>query len=223
MNSLPEKWRLHRGDAPVLVRLLVSIVVGGAVAAGIWSERPTAAPLAGWAIGAGLFVMWTWLALWPMDNAATEAHASREEPTRFGAFVIVLLAAFVSLIGIVEVLTRKDAVLLFIALLSVVASWAAIHTMYATHYARMYFGGDGVSENTQKGDGPLIDFHQSESPRYSDFVYVAITVGMSYAISDTDVGSSRLRRTLVFHALLSYFFGTVIVALLINLTANVGS
>lgn len=221
MNSQHPKWRIHRGDAPVLVRLLVSIVVGWAVAVGIWSERPTAAPLAGWAIGAGLFVLWTWVALWPMDNEATETHASREEPTRLGAFVIVLLAAFVSLIGIVEVLTRKDPVLLFIALLSVVASWAAIHTMYATHYARMYFGGDGVSED--KGDAPLIDFHQSESPRYSDFVYVAITVGMSYAISDTDVGSSRLRRTLVFHALLSYFFGTVIVALLINLTANVGS
>ncbi|MCM3896113.1 MULTISPECIES: DUF1345 domain-containing protein [Gordonia] len=220
MNSQPQKWRWRRGDAPALVRLLVSVVVGGAAAAGIWSERPTAAPLAGWAIGAGLFVMWTWLALWPMDNAETETHASREEPTRLGAFVIVLLAAFVSLIGIVEVLTRKDPILLFIALLSVVASWAAIHTMYATHYARTYYG---VSADTQKADAPLIDFHQSESPRYSDFVYVAITVGMSYAISDTDVGSSRLRRTLVFHALLSYFFGTVIVALLINLTANVGS
>ncbi|GAB35756.1 DUF1345 domain-containing protein [Gordonia otitidis] len=204
----------HRGDAPAIVRLAVSIAVGAAAAVGIAQEIPRGAPLAGWAIGAGLFVIWTWLALWPMDNTATETHASKEEPTRLGAFAIILVAAFMSLIGIVEVLSRKDPVLLLVALLSVVASWAAIHTMYAMHYARAYFGTDGPAG---------VDFHQDDPPRYSDFAYMAVTVGMSYAISDTDIGSSKLRRVIVFHALLSYFFGTVIVALLINLTANVGS
>ena len=65
-------------------------------------------------------------------------------------------------------------------LASVVASWAAIHTVFALRYARMYLT-DGAGG---------IDFHQDEPPRYTDFAYVAVTVGMSFAISDTDLGSS---------------------------------
>ncbi|MFT4042921.1 MAG: DUF1345 domain-containing protein [Gordonia sp. (in: high G+C Gram-positive bacteria)] len=192
----------------------MSILVGAAATVGISFAIPHGAALAGWAIGAMVFVAWTWWALWPMDHRATRAHAAREEPTQLLTFAIVLIAPFVSLAGVVEVLTEKDrAVLILIALLSVVASWTAIHTMYATHYARMFYGSEPNAG---------IDFHQDEPPRYSDFAYIAITVGMSFAISDTDIGASRYRRVIVFHSLLSYLFGTVIVALLINLTAGIG-
>lgn len=203
------------GDGPPLLRLAVSAAVGVASGVTIRLIVPHGAVLVGWAIGAWLFVSWTWLRLWPMDHTQTNAHASKEEPTHVGTFVIVVVAAFVSLVGVVEVLAHRDrTILIFIALVCVVASWASIHTMYATHYARMYYGDEPTGG---------IDFHQEEPPRYSDFAYVAITVGMSFAISDTDVGASRFRRVIVFHALLSYLFGTVIVALLVNLTANIGT
>ena len=65
-------------------------------------------------------------------------------------------------------------------LASVVASWAAIHTVFALRYARMYLT-DGAGG---------IDFHQDEPPRYSTSPTVAATIGMSFAISDTDLGSS---------------------------------
>ena len=91
-------------------------------------------------------------------------------------------------------------------LASVVASWAAIHTVFALRYARLYLT-DGAGG---------IDFHQDEPPRYSDFAYMAATIGMSFAISDTDLGSADLRRTALPHALLSYLFGTVIIALVIS-------
>jgi uncharacterized membrane protein len=96
-----------------------------------------------------------------------------------------------------------------VAVLSVVSSWAAVHTLLALGYARIYNG---------EPEGG-IDFHQSEPPQYSDFAYVAFTVGMSYAISDTDVGSSAIRRLALGHAL-SYLFGTVTLAALINLVAG---
>ena len=96
-------------------------------------------------------------------------------------------------------------------LIGIVASWATIHTLFATHYARLYF--------TDPVGG--VDFHQSDPPLYTDFAYVAFTVGMSFAISDTDLSGSRMRRPALLHALLSYLFGTVIVALLINLLAGV--
>ncbi|MEZ0447148.1 DUF1345 domain-containing protein [Cellulomonas sp. ICMP 17802] len=196
-----------------LVRLLVGVLAGIVVGSVIGWTSPVAAVLAGWATVAAVFVVWTWIVVGPMGPDDTASHATREEPTRFGAHAVVIAAALVTLVGVVLVLVDKEIgqLLPTIAVLSsVLASWAAIHTVFALRYARMFLT-DGAGG---------IDFHMTEAPRYSDFAYVAVTVGMSFAISDTDLGSSSMRRTALVHALLSYLFGTVIIALLVNLVAS---
>ena len=199
----------RRGDVAPIVRLLVGLVLGVVVAASVGWMSAAAAVLAGWATTAVVFVAWTWAAVFPMDAEQTAAHATREEPTRFGAHAIVLAAGLVSLAGVLEVVLGPDkgrALPTIAMLASVVGSWAAIHTVFALRYARLYL--------TNGAGG--IDFHQDEPPRYSDFAYMAATVGMSFAISDTDLGSADLRRTALPHALMSYLFGTVIIALVIS-------
>jgi uncharacterized membrane protein len=196
---------LSRLVVGALAGVLVGIVVG-------WTSA-VAAVLAGWATVAAVFVVWTWAAVAPMGPDDTASHATREEPTRWGAHAVVLFAALVTLVGVVVVLVEKNIgqLLPTIAVLaSVLTSWAAIHTVFALRYARMYLTDDARG----------IDFHMQEPPRYTDFAYVAVTVGMSFAISDTDLGSSAMRRTALGHALLSYLFGTVIIALLVNLVAS---
>lgn len=204
-------------DVPPAVRIAAAAAVG--VAAGLlptWRSVVTAA-LAGWAAGGIVFVAWTWLVVAPMDPDATAEHALREAPDRVAADAIVLLAAVASLGGVAAVLVggvlRDDPVSLAAVLAAVVVSWAALHTLFALRYARMYYappvGG--------------IDFHQAEPPRYTDFTYVAVTLGMSFAVSDTDLAASSFRRTAQAHALLAYLFGTVIVALLVNLVAGLAA
>ena len=196
-----------------LVRLLVGVLAGVVVAGIIGWSSAVAAILAGWATVAAVFVVWTWAAISSMGPDDTASHATREEPTRFGAHAVVLAAAVVTLAGVGIVLVEKEIgqLLPTIAVLaSVLTSWAAIHTVFALRYARMYLS-DGAGG---------IDFHMQEAPRYTDFAYVAVTVGMSFAISDTDLGSSAMRRTALGHALLSYLFGSVIIALLVNLVAS---
>jgi uncharacterized membrane protein len=65
-----------------------------------------------------------------------------------------------------------------------------------------------------------IDFKQSEPPSYTDFAYLAFTVGMSFAVSDTEPTNTRMRRLALGHALLSYGFGTGLLAAIINLLTN---
>ncbi|GAA4846049.1 hypothetical protein GCM10023221_25630 [Luteimicrobium xylanilyticum] len=172
------------------------------------------AVLLGWCTVAVLFVVWTWATVWPMDADATASHATREEPTRLATHATVVVASVASLVGVGFVLLGSDvtdkALAAAVAVASVVASWTTVHTLFALGYAQLYYTGP---------DGG-VDFHQEEPPRYSDFAYVAFTVGMSYAISDTDVGSSAIRRLALGHALLSYLFGTVILATLVNLVAG---
>jgi len=212
VTATPSTRRPARGVAPV-ARLGVGVLAGVAVALVVRWTSPVVAVLAGWATTAVLFCLATWAVVGPMDPDQTAAHAVREEPTRTGAHLVVVVGAVVSLAGVTVVLVGPDdgkALPTLAVVASVVASWAAIHTVFALRYARMYFGG------TPGG----IDFHQDEPPRYTDFAYVAVTIGMSFAISDTDLESSAFRRTALAHALLSYMFGTVIIALVVSLVGG---
>jgi uncharacterized membrane protein len=64
-----------------------------------------------------------------------------------------------------------------------------------------------------------IDF-AGEAPGYVDFAYLALTVGMTFQISDTDRTSRPIRRVALHHALLAYLFGTVIVAITVGSVAG---
>jgi uncharacterized membrane protein len=95
---------------------------------------------------------------------------------------------------------------------SVIISWAVVHTIFTLRYARLYY---------LDVDGG-VDFHQLGAPRFSDFAYMAFTIGMTFQVSDTEVNTPTFRAYILRHALLSYLFGTVIVALTINLLAGLG-
>lgn len=211
----------QRLDTKPGVRLVVAAFLG--IAAGILISFGSVAAsfLGGWAVAGMVYVLWTLAVVMPMGPQATAEHATREEPGRAATRILVLVAALVSLAGLVVVLAqgglRVNALTDVAVLSAVVASWACIQTVFALHYARQYY--------TSPVGG--IDFHadkqpagEPELPQYTDFTYVAFTVGMSYAISDTDLASSQMRRLAQAHALLAYLYGTVIVALLINLIAG---
>ncbi|HEY0120113.1 MAG TPA: DUF1345 domain-containing protein [Cellulomonas sp.] len=201
-------------DVLPAVRIGVAAAVGVLVGAFLTWSSGVAALLGGWAAAGLVYVLWTLLVVVPMDAEATSEHALREVPTRVAAHAIILLAAFASLGGVAVVLVGGQAkdkpVVMAAVLASVFASWAATHMTFALRYARMYYS------------APVggIDFHQDARPQYTDFTYLAVTVGMSFAVSDTDLAAARFRRTAQVHALLSYLFGTVIVALLVNLVAG---
>ena len=65
-----------------------------------------------------------------------------------------------------------------------------------------------------------IDFKKDDPPDYVDFAYVAFTVGMTFQVSDTDIQLRAIRRAVLGHALLAYVFGTVIIAVTINVIAG---
>ena len=102
------------------------------------------------------------------------------------------------------------AALTSIVVLSVVLSWAVVNVVYALRYAHLYYSGGGQG----------IDFNEEGDPDYRDFAYLAVTIGMTYQVSDTNLKSRGIRRTVTGHALLSYLFGTFVVAMMINVVAG---
>jgi uncharacterized membrane protein len=77
-------------------------------------------------------------------------------------------------------------------------------------YARQYY--------TDEDGG--IDFNSDEPPVWTDFAYVAFTIGMTFQVSDTDLQTPALRRLALRQMLISYLFGAVIIAITINLVAG---
>lgn len=78
----------------------------------------------------------------------------------------------------------------------------------------------GASVGSLLGVGYTIHLAGRGGGSYRDFAYIAFTIGMSYQVSDTDVRNPRIRSTVLWHALLSYLFGVVIVGDSVNLIAG---
>lgn len=179
---------------------------------------PELLPLVAWTIAATLTLVQVWRTAWPQDHRGTRRLAEEEGRTR-ATDTGVLLAAAVSLAAVAEALvrasSRQDATavtLVILSILSVVLSWTLVNTVFALKYARLYY----LDE-----DGG-IDFRQDQPPAYSDFAYMAFMVGMAYAMAETEPENTHIRKVVLGHALLSYVFGTGILAVAINLVTNLG-
>ncbi|WP_241702124.1 DUF1345 domain-containing protein [Leifsonia shinshuensis] len=208
---------LKRGRGRTRVKLYLSLAVGVVVAvAASFFDVVHHAVIAGWAMACLVYVVWVWSAIWRMGAADTKSHATLEDPGRRTVDLVLIIAALASVIAVVWVLvdarSLKGGAQIGVALLAIVSvalSWLLVHTLYTLRYARIYYRRDGG-----------VDFNQDDPPRYSDFAYLAFTLGMTFQVSDTNITSSYLRRTILGHTLLSYVFGTVIVAATVNLVAG---
>ena len=102
------------------------------------------------------------------------------------------------------------ALLIALAISVVAFSWLTVHTLYLLRYGDLYYG-DPIGG---------IDFNDDDPPDYHDFAYLALTIGMTFQVSDTTLQSKRMRRLAIRHALLSFLFVAVIGALAINAFAS---
>jgi uncharacterized membrane protein len=208
----------HLGEPGVAanVRAVVAVVVG--VATGFaWSFvlSWSYSVLLGWMMSAAVFVAWMWITIWPMNAPTTAKHAVREDPGRAAADVVVLMASVASLAAVAVLLleTGEKAAQAALAIGSVALAWASVHTVFTTRYARIYYSGPDEG----------VDFNEADPPCYSDFAYLAFTIGMTFQVSDTDLKTKKIRATALKHALLSYLFGAVIIAAMINLVVSLGN
>jgi uncharacterized membrane protein len=191
------------------------VVLAGALAFGAdWPVAVTGA----WGVASLVIVAAVWLRIHGMDAAQTKAHAQSEDLSRPAADLLVLGACSASLIAIGFTLVRAGnhtgsdkALLILLAIVVVALSWGTIHTIYAMRYGDLYYG------------SPVggIDFNNEDKPPdYHDFAYLAFTIGMTFQVSDTSLTEKPMRRVALRHALLSFLFGAVILALAINTVAS---
>lgn len=190
-------------------------VIGG-IAASPFMSWP-AAILVGWDAAAVCFLAWTWKIVGGLNAVETRRHANIEDPSRRTSEGIVLAAgvALLAAVGLVLIKAGQShggakAYLITIGIVSVMLSWATIHTVFMLRYTRSHY---------QSPDG-AVEFNEKDPPAYLDFAYLAFTIGMTFQVSDTNLTTKPIRRIALSHALMSYLFGAVIVAIAINIVAS---
>ena len=199
--------RILVGTGAGIVTFTIALLVGAS-----WSVSV----LAGWDSLTLVFLGWVWVTIMGKDAKGTQRLAMAEDDSRAASDGLILGATVASLVAIFFTLAEAskssgaDAVLLAVhALFSIVLGWAVIHTTFTLLYARVYY--------TPPSGG--VDFEDGD-PDYSDFAYTAFTIGMTYQVSDTGISQKRMRHIVLRHAILSFVFGTTIIAVAINAVAN---
>ena len=215
-------WRIRDRQ-----RTLICVPLG--ICAGLASWRflgwiENAAILVGWILGVGSYLLLLGTVIFTADAPETQRRVSRDDPSPkyllMVVTIVVLLANATLGIILTSVGHRPAAhatILLALGVISVVLSWLLLHTAFGQQYARLYF--DDFDEHGQPFPGGMrggFSFPGTDLPNYLDFLYVAFTIGLSYAISDVNVTSNRLRRLVLIHSVISFFFYSTVLGVVLN-------
>ena len=200
-------------------RLFVSVAIGLVVILALPASAITRV-LIGWDTGMVIYLV---AAAMVMSRCSTiaqmKSNASAQDEGALAILILTAAAGMASLFAIfaeLAALERTDphyGIYVALAIGTVVLSWTFIHTIFALHYAHDFYG-SGEHKNGLRfpGDG---------QPDYWDFIYFSFVVGMTFQVSDVAVTHKSVRRTVVAHGALSFFFTTAVVAMAVNIAASI--
>ncbi len=151
------------------------------------------------------------------------AHAARDREGEWTIFWLAIGAAAASFGAIIGLFSETKglppavrggrAALVFATLF---LSWAVTHTLFAMRYAHEYYDRTPDGAGFRRG----LAFPQEDAPDYQDFFYFSFVVGMTFQVSDVAITARPLRLLAVAQGILGFVFNTVILALSVNLGAN---
>lgn len=203
-------------------RLFSSIALGLVVSLALVLVAPHLRPvtrfLVGWDLGVGVYLV---LAAHMMEVSSIDRirhRAMHEDEGQAFILLLTVAAALVSLAAIFAHLgpgpngagARGPWRLAFVGM-TVLLSWAFIHTMFAMHYAHEYY---------DRTAGGMAFPGEEREPDYWDFVYFSFVIGMTSQVSDVAVTSKEIRRIVTAHGVVAFFFNVALLALTINLAAS---
>lgn len=174
--------------------------------------------LLAWDIFLGLYIAFSLMVIVRSDTADIRHQSMLEGEGRITSLILTVVIPVLCLvsifIGLHEVPGKErqplDVLLTFV---TVVLSWAAIHILFAFHYAHEFYA-------KHRGRSGGLSFPHHQPPDYGDFGYFSFVIGMASTVSDVSVTSRPIRRTVILHGILSFIFNVMLLALIINVAVD---
>ena len=170
----------------------------------------------GWDVFTVLYLVFAYIMMLRCDVGHIKRSAVLQDDGRFLLLVLTALGAFASLAAIVIELgaSKGSTSELILATVTIVLSWATVHTAFSLHYAHEFYRGS-------KPGGlqfPSGDAHVEAD--YWDFVYFSFVIGMTAQVSDVGITDKVIRRTATVHGIISFIFNTALIALMVNIAGS---
>jgi uncharacterized membrane protein len=202
------------------IRLLSSI----AVAILLYFLLPNYLPwltrmLISWNAWVLVFVMLIYTLMANMDAKQISKKYEPEDQAAPIILIISIVGAIVAMASIVAVLsglegvsTSEKCLHILLAALTVIDTWVLIPTMFTLHYADMYYS-VGAKER------PL-HFPDSKDPVFWDLAYFSFTISAACQTADVSTAQGTIRKVVIAHTVLAFFFNASILGFAINVTAG---
>ena len=170
----------------------------------------------GWDVFTVLYLVLAYIMMLRCGVGHIRRSAVLQDDGRFLLLLLTALGAFASLAAIVLELgaSKGSTSELILATVTIVLSWAIVHTAFALHYAHEFY-------RASKPGGlqfPSGDAHVEAD--YWDFVYFSFVIGMTAQFSDVGITDKVIRRTATLHGIISFVFNTALIALMVNIAGS---
>lgn len=149
------------------------------------------------------------------EDIKKQAHEQYERKRTM--LVLILITSFISMIAIINEMRISaefegwlSTLHVCITFMTLIVSWLFIHTLFALYYAHGYY-------DDNPDDKYPLDFPYENNPDYWDFLYFALGIGATGGVSDISFTSKKLRRVGTFHSVLSFFFNTAVLSLVMEM------
>lgn len=227
-DPLPRDDRNQRSFAESVVRfvrsrpyLLSALALGiavGMLAPGHdnWLRRA----LIGWNSGVWTYLVTVMTTMMRADHRKVHETAEKQDESGGAVLLAVIIGAILSVSAIVTELANmkhasehQAALHYLFTALTVIGSWLLVGVMYCFHYAHVYY-------TANKNTLPL-EFPEGHiQPNYWDFLYFSFTLSVAVQTSDVQIRTRSMRKLVLGHCVLAFFFNLVILGLSVNIAAS---
>lgn len=205
-----------------LQRILLSFMVTGIVAIPVCISNAGVLLSATilWDTFAFIFITICWIVFFTRTQPAIVKQANIDDGSRVFVLLSIVITALASLFAVLLLLLSNEKVSgnnllpMMVAVAGMILSWVMVHTLFTFHYAHMYYEKSGPEKL------PELNFPNDKKPDYLDFAYFSFVIGMTFQVSDIEIATKRMRKTVMAHSLLAFALNTFVVALTINLIAG---
>ncbi|MEG3089063.1 DUF1345 domain-containing protein [Sphingomonas sp. PB4P5] len=152
----------------------------------------------------------------PLLKSRAEAMRQHAKDNDANRVLLLGLTATVMAVILVSVVSemmggKSDALGIALIVGTLALAWLFSNTVYALHYAHLFYTDDEKGKDTSG-----IDVPETNEPDYWDFVYFSFTLGMTFQTSDVEITSRHIRRTTIGHCLAAFVFNIGVLAFTIN-------
>lgn len=231
--SAPERRRGFRFWLPLRIvgghpRLFAGMAVS--LLAGVLlpdSVRLATRLLIAWNAGTWFYFIATGIMIAQASPQSIRRRARTSDEGKFFILVLTSLAGIAAIAAIIahlasvkELAGTTKGLHIALAGATIVSAWFFIHLTYALHYAHEYFDEYFAEPGRPAAERGGLVFPGTENPSYYDFLYFSYVIGVASQTADVAISSPAMRRVVLVHCVLAFFFNSAVLALTINIAAG---